>query len=60
METGLIIAGTNTKYDVVAVVGVEVCTFAEMIPSACVAASEISVLANVKLGIVGTGMETPE
>ena len=51
------VAGTDTGDDVAAVAWTEVCTIVEMIPSACVAASEFSAPANAWLGITGTETE---
>ena len=59
-EMGSIVAGTNTRTDMVATAGVEVCTIVDRILSVCVVVSGFLVLANVQLGIVGTAMETPE
>ena len=60
VEMGLMVVGTDNEDDVVVVAGVEVCMIVEMIPSACVVVSELSVPANAQLGIVGMGRETAE
>ena len=51
------VAGTCTSGDVDPAVEVQVETIAELVPSACAVVSEISVPANVQLGIVMLEME---
>ena len=54
------VVGTNPRDDAVVVVGVQVGTIAEMIPSACAAVSKFSVPANAWLGITRTETEQVE